>query len=57
MRVFEKKYLERIKQRDLIEKKLFKPLYEDFDRYNKEIVKLTNKNNELQVIFGMPGSE
>ena len=48
MRPLERSYIDAIQVRDLDEKKAFQLIYEDFAKYNKEILQMRNKNNELQ---------
>ena len=48
----EKCYLEALKQRDMHEKKSYQHIYEDFGKYNQEIKRVMNKNNELTARLG-----
>ena len=42
--------MEGVIRRDVHEKKAFSMIFDDFDKYNKEIQKIANKNNELLVM-------
>ena len=57
----EREYLEKLKDRDRLEKKEHQATYEDFKKYSEEIKALKTKNNELrdffQIIFSGQGSE
>ncbi len=55
MRPLERAYLDALQRRDLDEKRAFKYIYEDFAKYNWEILNMKNKNNELQVRIASSG--
>ena len=61
MKKLEREYLERVRQRDVIEKKEHQQVVEDFQKYNREIRELKAKNSEMRdfflIIFGGQGSE
>ena len=51
IRPLERLYLQALQQRDQDEKLKFKNMYDEFANYNREIVKLKKKNNELQSLI------
>ena len=51
MRPLERSYIQALQQRDQDEKLKFKNMYDEFANYNREIVKMKKKNNELQSLI------
>ena len=53
IRPLERLYLLAMQQRDQDEKMKFKAMYDEFANYNRDILKLKNKNNELQSLISL----